>query len=155
MLSFQHIVNIKLLMRYFTFILPYSVFEMVCILHYSTFRLAKFDVLNSHMWQVAIILYSMGLKVFIRMKWRDFCIELFWQLPQPFKAFFFFGLFMESWLVSLWIDVGSIVCSNLKLAFIYYFIYILISTNFIVVQKNNYHIMVVPVSFVKYYVNKE
>lgn len=167
MFSFQY--AIKFLMRYFTFIFPYSVFRMGWMLLYCSFRVATFQVFNSYMWQVAIIFYSTWLEVFIRKEMeRLLCKALLTTtritqslflpppLPSPFLSFLPFlvisGQLADFPMNRGRLELGSILYSDLKLAFIYYFIYILIFTNFLVFPKNNYHIMVYSMSFVQHYV---
>lgn len=67
-ISFQHTVNIKQL-RYFTSL--YLVFKSQCVFYIyrrSEFRLATFQVLNGHLWLIAIVLDWVALDLDIEAK---------------------------------------------------------------------------------------
>ena len=65
MLSFQHVINIKILMRYISFcFFKLSLQNPVCSLHLqqSQSALATFQVLSNHAWLVVTTLDSTGLE---------------------------------------------------------------------------------------------
>ena len=57
-LSFQHIINLKILMRYFTFAPSVPSLQTPVYIFHSTFQflLATFQIFNTHVWLMATIL---------------------------------------------------------------------------------------------------
>lgn len=90
------------------------VFKTVCVLHDDSPRLVTFQVLNSYMWQAAIISYRTYVEGFHEM-WNGETLVLCFSdnYCNHSKPLFFFwvfggfvGLFLESWLISLWTEVA-------------------------------------------------
>lgn len=128
-------------------------------------RQATFHVFNVYSWQVAITLYSICLEDFHKTWKGETFVHCFYDnycnLPKPL-SFFFSGSLLPRyfWRVG-WspmnrgcLALGSFLCSNLKVAFIYYFIHILIFTHCLVFSKHNYYTMVVPTSFAQHNVKQ-
>lgn len=93
------------------FYIPILSLQNSVTLSQSTLRLAAPQVFNSHLRQVAAILHSMGLKVFIKSEMeRLLCWALLTttaNIPRLYLLIsLFIGLFLDGWLISLWIDVG-------------------------------------------------